>query len=128
MTEHVVCQAGELPPGSGRIVTIGRIEVGVYNIGGELVAVRNRCPHAGAPLCRGALTGTTVSDGPHQRRWAHEGEILKCPWHGWEFKLPEGHSVAEPVYQLTTYPARVVDGKVVVEDKRRPAATMEAGA
>lgn len=126
MTEHVVCEAGELPPGSSRMVTIGRVEVGVYNIGGELVAVRNRCPHAGAPVCRGVLTGTTVSDGPQQRRWAHDGEILRCPWHGWEFKLPEGRSLAEPAYRLTIYRVHVVGGKVVVDvaAKRRAA---EAG-
>lgn len=123
MTEHVVCQVEDLPPGSSRMAMIGPTEVGVFNIDGELVAVRNRCPHAGAPLCRGALTGTTVSDGPHRRRWAHEGEILKCPWHGWEFKLPEGRSVAEPVFRLSTYPTRVRDGNVVVDDKRRPTET-----
>lgn len=128
MSRHVVCEADDLPPGSRRMVTIGRLELGVYNIKGDLVAVRNRCPHAGAPVCRGLLTGTTESDGPHGRRWTHDGEILKCPWHGWEFKLPEGETVAKPTYTVATYPAYVADGKVIVDMARSGRRTGEAEA
>ncbi|MBW0102414.1 Rieske (2Fe-2S) protein [Pseudonocardia sp. KRD291] len=115
MTERVVCATEDLPPGSRVVVSVDRIEIGVFNIGGELVAIRNRCPHAGAPMCDGLLTGTVVSDGPQQRRWAHDGEILRCPWHGWEFKLPEGRSLVDPPYLLSTYEVRVLDGQVLVD-------------
>lgn len=115
MTERVVCAAEDLPPGSHAVVSVDRIEVVVYNIAGELVAIRNRCPHAGAPMCEGMLTGTVVSDGPRRRRWAHDGRILRCPWHGWEFLLPEGRSLVDPPYFLSTYEVRVVDGEVLVD-------------
>lgn len=115
MTERVVCAARDLPPGSHAVVSVDRIEVVVYNVGGELVAIRNRCPHAGAPMCEGLLTGTVVSDGPRQRRWAHDGQVLRCPWHGWEFLLPEGRSLVDPPYFLSVYDVRVVDGDVVVD-------------
>lgn len=130
MTEHAVCDAEDLPPGSHRLVTIGRLEFGVYNVDGEFMAVRNLCPHAGAPLCEGVVTGTTVSDGPQERHWAHEGKILKCPWHGWEFLLPAGETVAEPTRKVITYPAHVRDGKVIVsmEAKRRPTSETERSA
>ncbi|MEX2290299.1 MAG: Rieske (2Fe-2S) protein [Mycobacteriales bacterium] len=126
MTEHVVCDAQEVPPGGSSIVTIGKLEFGIYNIDGEYVAVRNLCPHAGAPLCRGVLTGMVVSDGPGQRRWEADGKILRCPWHGWEFRLPEGETVAQPAIKVLTYPAHEQDGKIVVSLPVRPAARAAA--
>ena len=48
----------------------------------------NRCPHEGAALCRGRLVGLMAADRP--------GELLRCPWHGWEFDLRTGQSWCEP--------------------------------
>ncbi|HZP80657.1 MAG TPA: Rieske 2Fe-2S domain-containing protein, partial [Chthonomonadaceae bacterium] len=28
--------------------------------------------------------------------WGREGEILRCPWHGWEFDLLTGRSLFNP--------------------------------
>lgn len=114
MTEHVACEAADVPVGGGKIITIGRLEFGIYNIDGEYVAVRNLCPHAGAPLCRGVLTGAVLSDGPGDRRWELDGKVLRCPWHGWEFLLPSGETVAQPPIHVLTYPAHEVDGKIVI--------------
>jgi nitrite reductase (NADH) small subunit len=113
--EHVICREDELPPGTRKIVKIGRLEFGVYNVKGEIVAVRNLCPHAGAPLCFSQATGTVVSASPMQREWGFEGEILKCPWHGWEFKLPTGETLVEPTYKVITFRGRVHQGDVVVD-------------
>lgn len=122
MTERDVCAVAELPPGTHRLVRVDRVEIGVYNVDGELVAVRNRCPHAGAPLCHAPLTATVVSDAPQTRRVAHEGRILRCPWHGWEFLLPEARSLVDPPYVLTTYDVRVRDGRVVLDTAVRSGA------
>jgi len=116
MGRHIVCRVDDLPEGSRVILPLGgRQGIGVYNIRGNFVAIRNACPHAGAPICEGTLTGTVIASSPFERRWAHEGEILKCPWHAWEFKLPEGVTITEPVVKLKTYPTWVEDGHVVVE-------------
>lgn len=114
MADHDVCGASEIPPGGTKIVQIGAFEFGVYNIDGEYVAVRNFCPHAGAPLCRGVLTGMVVSEGARERRWEQDGRILRCPWHGWEFRLPEGETVTKPTIKVMTYPAYDVDGRIIV--------------
>lgn len=115
-SRHFVCDLQDLPEGSRVILPIGGPQgVGVYNIRGSLVAIPNVCPHAGAPLCQGELTGAVVSEASYERHWAHEGEILKCPWHGWEFKLPEGVTLTDPPFRLKTYPIIVEDGKVIVE-------------
>ena len=92
----VVCAADELPPGTRRIVTVGTRPIGVFNVGGRYYALRNVCPHQGAPLCEGPLTGTTLPGPPGTFRFGREGEILRCPWHGWEFDVTTGRSVFNP--------------------------------
>ena len=37
-----------------------------------------------------------VSDEPLQLRITRNGEIVRCPWHGWEFDILSGRSVYNP--------------------------------
>jgi 3-phenylpropionate/trans-cinnamate dioxygenase ferredoxin subunit len=60
------------------------------------------------------VTGTTLPSEPGEYIWAREGEILRCPWHGWEFDITNGRSVFNP------HRTRVKTYKVTVE------ATVEA--
>lgn len=114
--EHIVCQLEDLPPGTRRIVKLGRLEFGVYNVNGSIVALRNLCPHAGAPLCFSDATGTVVSSAPGDREWGFDGAIVKCPWHGWEFELPSGETLVEPKQKVLTFVGHVdPDGNVVVK-------------
>jgi nitrite reductase/ring-hydroxylating ferredoxin subunit len=92
-----ICPASELPPGTRRIVETGdRISIGVFNVDGTFYALRNICPHRKAPLCKGQITGRVTSDGPGD--WQMDGpkDILRCPWHGWEFDIRTGRSVFNP--------------------------------
>lgn len=108
--KHQVCFVDELPAGGRRIVEIEGRSIGVFHVNDEFYAVRNRCPHKGAPLCRGMVTGLVVGD-VYQHEIEREGEILKCPWHGWEFDLKTGGSVFNPhkmrvkSYQVSVEPA-----------------------
>ena len=56
MPELDVCPLEELPPGRTKIVHAGLLAVCVYNLGGELYALEDRCSHDDGPLCEG--TGT----------------------------------------------------------------------
>ena len=104
----VVCAAEELPPGTRRLVQVGARSIGVFNVGGRYYALRNVCPHQGAPLCRGPLTGTTLPGPPGSYRYAREGEILRCPWHGWEFDVTNGRSIFNPhAVRVRKYPVAV---------------------
>ncbi|WP_280416839.1 Rieske 2Fe-2S domain-containing protein, partial [Nocardia carnea] len=47
----------EIPPGSSKVVPIGRHGVGVYNVNGTFYAIANYCPHEGGPLCSGPPPG-----------------------------------------------------------------------
>ena len=93
---HIVCPLAELPPGARRIVEVDRRSIGVFNVDGRLYALRNRCPHRGAPLCQGIVTGLVTSSDIYQADLERDGEILRCPWHGWEFDLTTGRSIFNP--------------------------------
>jgi len=93
---YPICRAAELPPGGRKIVTVANKSIGVFNIKGKFFALRNICPHQFAPLCEGTITGTTLPSAPGQYRYAREGEIIRCPWHGWEFDITTGKSIFNP--------------------------------
>src|SRR6267378_6278301 len=62
----------------------------------EYFAVGNRCPHEGASLCKGRIVGLVESSEPGSYQFSRRGELLRCPWHGWEFDLRTGKSWCEP--------------------------------
>ena len=109
-----VARTEEIPVGERKLVTVKRHSVGVFNVGGEFVAVLNLCPHELAPVCRGPVGGTTLPSKPGAWKWGREGEILSCPWHGWEFDLLTGRSIADPRIRVRTYPVEVEDGDIFV--------------
>ena len=122
------CDTSQVPVGGRVIEQLGRTSVGVFNIAGEYLAIRNYCPHAGAPICEGALTGAIVSEAAFDRHMAHDGCVLKCPWHGWEFMLPQGVTITEPQLRLRRYPLAVHDGMIFVQTRpgRLPAPAAQA--
>src|SRR5678815_5269027 len=87
---YVVARTAEIPPGTRQIVELGGWSIGVFNVHGRYVAVLNVCPHEFAPVCPGRMGGTTLASAPGEWIWGREGEILACPWHGWEFDLLSG--------------------------------------
>ena len=113
MPSHLVCALDELPPGS-RVTTYvpGVGQIGVFNTGTSLVALKNACPHQGAPLCAGRVTGTSQpvwdSSGRPGIGWTSEGKIIRCPWHGWEFALETGIALSDPKQRVKTYRVRTV--------------------
>jgi nitrite reductase/ring-hydroxylating ferredoxin subunit len=136
MGRHVVGRVSEIPPGGRKIVEVERRSIGVFNVGGRFYALRNSCPHQAAPLCLGAIKGMTLPSKPGQYVWGREGEILRCPWHGWEFDITTGRSIFNPhrtrvrSYEVTvealappdaeedesveTFPVTVEDGLVIL--------------
>ena len=73
MAKHVVATVDEIPPGERKIVELEGRSLGVFNINGEFYAVRNICPHQGAPLCEGRLTGLLQSDVPGEYNYTRKG-------------------------------------------------------
>jgi len=102
LAELVVCPLAELPPGSVKILDAGEVLIGVYNCGGELYAIEDRCSHDDGPLCEGD--------------WEQDECRVICPRHGSAFDLRSGRPLSLPAFEpVATFPVRVDDGVVRVE-------------
>lgn len=95
---------------NGRTLVIVRKENAFY-------ALRNICPHQGAPLSDGHISGTPPHCKPGDSiPFHHDGEVLICPWHGWEFSIRTGCSFFDPDrVRVATYPVKIENNRVVVE-------------
>jgi 3-phenylpropionate/trans-cinnamate dioxygenase ferredoxin subunit len=102
IAEIDVCPLDELPPGSVKIVHAGEISVGVYNLGGELYAIEDRCSHDNGPLAEGDFD-------------VEEGYAI-CPRHGARIDIRTGKALSLPaVFPVETFPVLVEDGIVKVQ-------------
>jgi nitrite reductase/ring-hydroxylating ferredoxin subunit len=122
MARHVIAAVGEIAPGGRKLVKVAGRAVVVFNLGGEFFALGDRCPHKGGSLSQGKLTGLVESSQPGEYRYSRRGEILRCPWHSWEFDVRTGRSWCDPErlrarnYAVSVEPgARVVEGPYVAE-------------
>jgi 3-phenylpropionate/trans-cinnamate dioxygenase ferredoxin subunit len=94
-----VCPVDDIPPGQAREFDVGEWRVLVCNVGGELHAIEDVCPHDRGPLGEGRLRGA----------------VIECPRHGARFDVRDGSVKAPPaVRPVPCLPVRVEDGQVVV--------------
>jgi nitrite reductase/ring-hydroxylating ferredoxin subunit len=113
-TRFVVARTTDIPDGGRIIVDVKGRSIGIFNVGGEFHALLNRCPHSGAPLCRGSLVGFLESDAPGSYRYDGSRKLLQCPWHGWEFDIRTGQSYCDPEKtRVRRYSAEVTKGSDV---------------
>jgi nitrite reductase/ring-hydroxylating ferredoxin subunit len=136
MAGHVVATVDQIPPGQRKLVEVGGRAIVIYNLGGAFFALANRCPHRGGSLVDGIQTGLVESTDPGHYSYSRPGEMVKCPWHGWEFDIRTGKSwcdpsrfrvrqypvsvrprtqLAEGPYAAESFPVRLEDNYVVVE-------------
>ena|SRR5581483_11087556 len=128
MPSYPVARVGEIPVGSRKVVVVAGRSIGIFNVDGELYALRNRCPHQGGPLCEGFQFSALRSGRPGSYERTRPGQLIRCPWHGWEFDIVTGRSWFDPErtrvrsypvrvepLEAETYPVSVEDGCVVVE-------------
>ncbi|MBV9756795.1 MAG: Rieske (2Fe-2S) protein [Alphaproteobacteria bacterium] len=122
MSKHVVAAVRDIPPGGRKLVQVNGRDIAIFNIGGEFFGLLNRCPHQGGRLVEGRLIGLVQSPQPGEYRYSRPGEVLRCPWHGWEFDVRTGQSFCDPAriramrYQVEVEPgADLVKGPYVAE-------------
>lgn len=85
-----------------KVVDVDGTRVLLTRVGGEVVAIANRCSHRGAPLHEGK----------------REGDCVVCPWHSSEFDLSNGEVNRGPaVRPQQGYEVRVREGKVEVRHR-----------
>ncbi|MBI4432344.1 MAG: nitrite reductase small subunit NirD [Candidatus Omnitrophica bacterium] len=85
-----------IPAKEGRRVKIGENEIALFNLGGDFLAVDNRCPHKEGPLADGIVAGKAVF----------------CPLHNWKISLETGCALSGGTGQVKSYPVKLKDGKI----------------
>lgn len=108
---HFVATTDEIPVNTHKIIEAKGLSIGIYNINGEFYAINNYCPHQGAELCKGPVSGTNLPSDVYQYNYGRDQEIVRCPWHGWEFDIKTGISLFSDSVRTKTY-------KVVEEDEK----------
>ena len=116
MAKHVVAPANEIAPGGRKLVEVRGRPVVIFNVKGEFFAMSDRCPHQGGPLSKGNLTGLVSSSAPGEYCYSRQGEVIRCPWHSWEYDLRTGKSWCDPArLRLRQFPVAVKPGAELVE-------------
>ena len=93
-----VARAEDVPAGTGKVVRAGDKLLALFNVGGTFYALDNVCLHRGGPVGEGDL----------------DGDIVTCPWHGFQYDVRTGRNVFDPSVGLETFPAEVRAGEVLV--------------
>jgi nitrite reductase (NADH) small subunit len=101
-----VCPADLLTPNRGVAALIGDAQVAIFHIspGDELLAVDNLDPFSGAAVLSRGIVGSV-------------GDVVTVasPVFKQRFDLRTGACLDDPAVQLTTYTARINDGRVEIE-------------
>jgi nitrite reductase/ring-hydroxylating ferredoxin subunit len=116
LSKHVVAKVSDLPPGTRRLVTVRGRPIVIFNVNGEMLGLLNRCPHQGGSLCHGVVTGLVEGKRAGDFHLSRVGEIIRCPWHGWEFDIRTGQSYCDPeTIRTRTYDVSIEAGTGVVQ-------------
>lgn len=94
--EVVVAKASEIPDGERKIVHVDGISIGVFHHNGNWYALRNSCLHRGAPVATGSL----------------KGDVLTCPWHGFQYNVTTGQMLVDANAQLEMYAVQIEEDEV----------------
>jgi len=92
-----VAPADDLVGGGHRVYEADGRFVAVYDVGGDLYAIEDVCPHDGNPLADGPVEGLEVI----------------CPRHGARFCLRTGAALCPPAYEpVQTFAVERRDGRL----------------
>ena len=99
MPEFVdVAYKDALKPGECKVVLAGNREIALYNIEGKFYATDNTGLHKGGPLGDGELAGN----------------IVVCPWHGWEFDVTTGENKGDAEMKVACFEVQLKDEQVQI--------------
>jgi 3-phenylpropionate/trans-cinnamate dioxygenase ferredoxin subunit len=99
MSRCIEIDAARLPPPGGRtLLRFERHDVVLFHTEAGYRAIGDSCPHQGASLACGKLTGGAV----------------QCPAHGLRFNLDTGAMPGVPGLAVPTYPIHIDEGRVLI--------------
>ena len=97
-----VCAVSDLPPGARKIIEWEDLEIGVFNLNGDYLAIEDRCSHDDGPLAEGEIDVEKCT--------------VECPRHGSLFDLRTGKPLTLPAYvPVETFSVVVEDDVIKVE-------------
>jgi 3-phenylpropionate/trans-cinnamate dioxygenase ferredoxin component len=97
-----VCPLSDLTPGAKRLVEHEDLEIGVFNCGGTVYAIEDRCTHDDGPLVEGTFDTDACT--------------IECPRHGSLFDLRTGKPKTLPAYvPVDTYAVIIEDDTIKLE-------------
>jgi nitrite reductase/ring-hydroxylating ferredoxin subunit len=95
-----VATVWEVPVGKAKQVMVKGRTIALFNVDGTFYAIDDTCPHRGAPLWEGELSGREVI----------------CPWHGAGFDVTTGAHLCPPARRdVTAYKVQVVGDEVQID-------------
>lgn len=112
MAVHYVLNVEDLTEGGHAVVQVEGRDIGIYRVNGEYHAILSYCPHQGAPMCAGLVSGTMLPSDVYDYEYGRVGEIIRCPWHGWEFDLRTGKSLFSDKIRVKKYQVDIQDGRI----------------
>ena len=113
MSWHDVGSTADLERDGRVVARVEGREIGAVLVNGEVRGIRNRCPHHGGPLCLGTVE-ERLGGAPGSYDLT-DTAVLRCPWHGWEFDPATGFCLDDPILRVAVYPAKLEDGRVLVD-------------
>ena len=115
--KQVVCRTSDLGPGELTSAQVGPIPVVVIRASdGTLHGLVAKCLHQGGPLDKGKLYEHMTPGVGLGEYIPQEGcEVLKCPWHGYEYDIRTGCVIADPSRRLQQIAVREEGEEIVAE-------------
>ncbi len=96
---HAVAKTGDLDEGEAMQVIVGRKEIAIYNLDGDVYDTDDLCTRSYASLADGYV----------------EGEQIECPLHGGCFDIKTGKAMTPPVTEgLKTYEVKLDGDQILV--------------
>jgi len=101
MTDWIdIAPLDDVPKRGARMVKTALGCVAVFRTADdEVFALDNACPHKAGPLAEGIVHGKSVT----------------CPLHNWVISLETGQAQGADEGQVNTYPARIENGRILLD-------------
>ncbi len=97
----------KLTRGSSRVYSCNGEDVAVFKTRDGYIAVSDTCPHMGASLSHGRITGNQ----------------LECSWHEWKFNTDTGLSDAREWCCLNVFDVRIEGEELFLRQRPKPDGT-----
>ena len=99
-----VCSTRDIPQGEGRNFRINDTQVVIFHTDRGYFCRSGLCKHNNVKLELGRI----------------QGDVVTCPFHGWQYRISSGKGVSPDWTQLDCFPLEVRDGEIWIELAQPP--------